>query len=519
MFYEAYLREKTLRTKLKARLQANRIAENEPVTITDLVIYSKNADYSYGESRSHSNGYQIVPVVSRLIDQIQFLADLARLHHQKQYCDLENGNYKIKNQYLNHITRLSLSEFSLYTSKPLTLQEFVLIFEQIQTIASACEENIHLLLSSFAVINETNEILNLSLYVQGGKEPKFEVFSKGAPSSIDVAYENSTNFTQQKTDLRTIGVSQFISNQDENIKTISAKSVFTIVTKGGAKYKQAVDVCRDNANMHSLSLFSDDLAARKTDAFSFIPDQVNQIVTSNSIHFTPDSRLSETVVHVDPRPEFNTHSFNSLKKEVSNSIETQSLVEKIKKYPDMKLIKSESGFTVTKPPFGSDFEVVIHQEKKLETYCPLIKKQVERANELIMKKKIDEMISNNPGSKNDGYNSIVNSSTSILLSGKFLIAKLVELCQPSMFEAFLNLECPLKQAAELIIKQSFASLSELSEGEDDMIYSIALWTKDLTFKLNNLNDKIPFPFITQLTDEVQQFDRDMKLTIAAVLTF
>ncbi len=520
MFYDAYLREKTLRSKLKARLQSSRLAENETITIKDIVIYSKNTDYSYGEAKGHNNGYQILSAPTRLIDHIQFLAELARVHHQKLYCESINDSYSIKNLYLNHITRLSLSEFSLYTLKPLTLQEFASIFEAIEKIASACEENVHLLLSTFSVINEADEILNLSLYVQGGKEPKIEVTSKGAPSCVDVSYVNTTNFTQQKTDLRTVGVSQFISNKDENIKTISGNSVFPIVTKGGAKYIQAVDICRDNANMHSLSLFSDSLAGRKADAFSFIPDQVSQIVTSNSITFTPDSRLSETVVHVDPRSDYYLHPYNSLKTEEFNSIDRENLLDKIKKYPDMEIIKSESGFSISKPPFGSDYEVVIHQEKKLENYGSIIKEQVEQANEMIMKKKIDAILLNNSASKNDDYNSIVNSSNNVLLSGKLLIANLLELCQPTIFEGFLNLKCPLKQTAELIIEQSFLSLIELAEdGEDDIIYSIALRIKDLNFKLNFLNNKAPFSFITQLTEEIKLFDRDTKLTIAAVLTF
>src|SRR5690349_15760709 len=66
-------------------------------------------------------------VLLRLLDHIQFLANIANQYHEEYFCDLIHNNYTIKKDCLNKITRLSLYEFALYTSRPLDENHFPLL--------------------------------------------------------------------------------------------------------------------------------------------------------------------------------------------------------------------------------------------------------------------------------------------------------------------------------------------------------------------------------------------------------
>src|SRR5262249_21839966 len=71
------------------------------------------------------------------------------------------------------ITRLVTNEFSLYTTYPLTLEQFTYIQEGIAQFAKELP-NVHLILGSFAVMSEGGELMNVVAHVQGGPSPQFD---------------------------------------------------------------------------------------------------------------------------------------------------------------------------------------------------------------------------------------------------------------------------------------------------------------------------------------------------------
>jgi hypothetical protein len=100
---------------------------NQDVYITDMLVTASNSKFSYGEAKDCNNSYQNndqISVLERLIDMIQTLATIANMQHKKNYCEAENGSHRLMDNCLNKITRLLLSEFSLYTSNPLKMKDF-----------------------------------------------------------------------------------------------------------------------------------------------------------------------------------------------------------------------------------------------------------------------------------------------------------------------------------------------------------------------------------------------------------
>ncbi len=145
----------------------------------------------------------------------------------------EKGQEVIKPDCLNKITRLSLHEYSFFTREPLKMQEFKILLGATQGITEKLLNNVHLLLSSFAVKMEDQIILNVSIYVQGGDDPKLEVFCKGNEADF-ISYPGLSYFTIDH-DLREgddTEVREFVVHPDRTV--ISNNTLFCIQTAGKA---------------------------------------------------------------------------------------------------------------------------------------------------------------------------------------------------------------------------------------------------------------------------------------------
>ncbi|KTD21395.1 Uncharacterised protein [Legionella londiniensis] len=377
-------KDSKLKQSLRRRLDKSKKQENLPVFIKDLVVYPENPSFSYGESKSHTNHYSSHSMINRLVDHIQSLADIANCYHKKSYClHLNDRSYKLKEDSLNKITRLSLNEFSLYGKTPLTQDEFNLVCKEVQKIAKNLQDNVHLVLSSFSVVNEKKEILNVSLYVQGGQDSKIEVISKCTASSIDVVYNNTSTFSQRPSDQ----VGRYVVDDNGSLVPVSNSSVFEIQTKGGAKYIQALDVCLDHANRHSKKQLQSQLTRDRVDVTYFIPEQVDHIVTSNSIRIENSSLISQFVLHVDPRVE------TIMPAAIDCNLDKNLLSEmELSNYKNMKIMNQQYGLKVIAPPFGSNYSVKVHEERQLNKFVPFLASYIDRENYRIMEERLDTIM-------------------------------------------------------------------------------------------------------------------------------
>jgi hypothetical protein len=78
------------------------------------------------------------------------------------------------------------------------MERFSQLIEDIYSIASQQHNNVHLLLSSVAVIYDDNQLLDMCIYVECGMEkPKLTTFCKANPSTSDFKYHEETQFFSQ----------------------------------------------------------------------------------------------------------------------------------------------------------------------------------------------------------------------------------------------------------------------------------------------------------------------------------
>lgn len=97
---------------------------------------------------------------------------------------------------LNHVTRLSLSEFSLYPSQlqgPLTHAEFTQLLESLEPELRELPENLHLIAGSIPVMNANNEVRNIAIYLECGPKATIRPFAKAVNHYTDPTYPNTKN--------------------------------------------------------------------------------------------------------------------------------------------------------------------------------------------------------------------------------------------------------------------------------------------------------------------------------------
>ena len=515
MFYHQYIINRDQWQKIIKKFEGKKIKENSPVTVQDLVVYPKDIKVRFGESKNNTNPNSNLDLLPRLIDHIKSLSQIANYYHEHAYCKPnDKGESEIKKEHLNAITRLSLSEFSLYGKKPLTLEEFARLVGAIEVLAKQTHDNVHLLLSSFSIINEENKILNISLYVQCGQNPKIDTITKGAASKIDITYENSSNFSQQKELIDSIKVAKAtpVSSYvgDDSGKTLIANnSILEIETKGGARFLQATDICLDHAVEHSKKLLLTQLD-EGIDLTHFVPEQVDHIITSNSIHLRESAKLSSSVLHVDPNPmkfhdkENKYRPINETK--VLNSNKIGSIISH---HPKMKIKSSNGKTTVSNPPFGSDFHLVAYKERKLSGFKEAIASKVKVLNERILDKQINSIL------PLKDFVTMEKEAIKTYSAADSLLQQLSSKCKPTFFEnLFETKNYYLKKAAKAIIDSSVNSLTSLGV---EILEISSSWADDLKFQLESLNKNYPNSFTTKLQDLVDNFQNEFENQRGTVL--
>lgn len=511
MFYSAYRAKRIMMDNVAKKLEQKRKLQTKPVTIKNLVVYPDDSD-TYGESAETFNISSDINIVQRLTDQVESLAQIANLHHQQAYCEqTTDGKHQLKKEHSDTITRLSLSEFSLYGKTPITLDEFTQLLTSVRAIAEKTQDNVHLLLSSFSVINEKNKILNISLYVQGGEEPKIDVITKGLASRIDVTYPEATRFSQQRLSEPTEKVSAFIIDDEGIESTISSNSIIEITTNGGAKFLQAVDVCLDHANKHSKKLLDSQVNLDAINSSDFLCEQVDQIVTSSSIKLEDNSKISTSVLHVDPRPNL---AFDEQSKDrpIDTSIPLSSeAINSVKQYSETKIVSKPGKITVTKPPFGPDYHIKIYQEQQVGRFNPEIDTCIKTINDGIIERQVKRLL-NEPSSQNlKEIESIDQIGTNTYTLANNLLQQLKEQCKPKWFEKlFKTTNYFLKLSIEAIIAKSELSLKEIKDDPRHLFLAhISPWARNMKLELNSLS-LLPNSFLKELDVAVNTFQKTVE---------
>lgn len=463
-------------------------------------------------------------MVKRLKDHILSLSQMANLYHQKAYCELKSdGQYELKQEHLNTITRLSLNEFSLYGERPLSLDEFALVVEATRELAKNTHENVHLLLSSFSVINEDKEILNVVLYVQGGKEPKIDAIVKSEASGIDISYPDSSNFSQQTTSIwellweKPAHASSYVATHQGSVT--SSNSLFEIATKGGARFVQGIDICLDNINQHSKLLLDNQLTAHNLSVDHLIPTQVDHIVTSNSVSVKEESKLSASVLHVDPRPYLVFDKRNQTRPIDGELALSSSDITSIIHYPNMTVKTTPGEITVTNPPFGSDYRCIVYQERKLEGFNPVLDSQIQTVNKQIMARKIDGLLESNLQREYEEFELLEKTGLLVQDETQALLRRLSQQCKPNFFEyLFSTQNYYLKQKAMAIIAEAKENIETYTNENSYMFLTMSSpWIRDMKLKFNNLNGGLPNSFTSEIKITTKMFQQKMEAQCSALV--
>lgn len=325
---------------------------NQDIYFRDLVL---RVNEGYGEADYLKISYKYQQAANiRLKAHIDMIFKFAQEDHRANYCDETSySTFQIKKGKENHITRLTTHEFNFYTKTPLTLSEYETLITDIQMMAARLEPNIHILLSSFAVIYKDNLIINVSIYVQGGNQPLLHIFCKNSSTQQDVNYNDKYKLFSQNNTIS----SEFISI-DTNL--IYTGSMIEITTFGGAKYLQAFDICNDLVFGHSQQQL-ERLLLNKDTINRLIPSQFEHCVSSYSINILPDKIIANNVLHVDPNVDMHKKKKFTFGKKIFDQDWITSIISN-NNYAT-KIWDTRTGYYIDNPPFGRNYFIEVLAER------------------------------------------------------------------------------------------------------------------------------------------------------------
>lgn len=290
----------------------NKAQIKTPVIIQDLVVYSpkpkpkKPFFVPLGEFDSQTAAQETQKV--RLYETIRKLTMLAAIEHKKT--NYNSTRDQIRNDRKNHITRVVTNEFLFYTRKPLTLKDFEQLQNSIYMFVKNQPKNLHLVLSSFAVVTPDHKIMNVVAHIQCGETPKMHFVVKNHPSNIDPVYKEKTVNGKEK-----ILPNISIYNSDTlnhchirvagKVHSFLFNNVIECKTLGEIKFNTCIDICldhkkrvaRDNMKRKLQSAHAHFSRHRSRELFAL---QCSHIVTSNKIGIYRHKALG-TVTHADPK--------------------------------------------------------------------------------------------------------------------------------------------------------------------------------------------------------------------------
>jgi hypothetical protein len=263
--------------------RARKLAQlNADVHIRDLILTTVRPGHGeVGNSRLSNRGCDVYSNSSydRLLAHIKIIFSFTNDEHRAQNCVvLDRDKFQIKPDKVNHVTRLCMHEFSLYTHKPLNIEEYTHLCVKIEKMAEQLEPNVHILLSLFAVKDHNDKLLNMVLFVEGGQPSVLHAFCKNTASLADVSYKNLYElFSQQNVAAEPSVASEYVSGD----QLISTGSVFEVKTQGGACYTLMIDICQDHNNAHSKRIMKRRIED-EGNPDELLPEQIEHIVSSST---------------------------------------------------------------------------------------------------------------------------------------------------------------------------------------------------------------------------------------------
>ncbi len=480
MFYKNYLSIKRMKEKLLRTLKKKEKCMNQEICIRDLLFYNANPKHSYGEYDRYRYGWRLSSALERMAAQIELIAELTNKYHQEYYCEKsDDGCYRIKKECSNKVTRALLNEFFLYLIRPITLAEYDILLGAILDIAKKQHENVHLMLSSIPVAVE-NKVLNMTLYIQCGSEPKIESIVKARADKVDLDFPNKRNYQQQApTDISNVRISAYPCAEDG--LTIPNNSVFNVTTAGGAQYTQAVDVCLDHGRMHSKRVLQQGKMHECTS--EILPAQVDHVLTSNSIYVVEEAKISPSFVQIDPR--FTKRGPVPLKgdkfslKNVAASL--------LKKYPLTKITRKWKHIKVTKPPFGADFVCVPQEERRLKGFSadlqPLVQSHNKRVRNNLCQKDLELFYE-----ETKAYDVIVGKYDAETAKIEQLFSTLLDKCRYSYLQYLFNTgKYKRREKLGSIIKKSIYNFELIKQDPADLMHHTDVLLRNLKVELEHAN--------------------------------
>lgn len=315
-------------------------------------------DYSEGEPEPLSQAEETSAdkrydqaALLRLIQHIKFLAVFADEYHKNFYCEqpVNDDKPKIKDDCLDNITRLLTSEFSFYSAHPMEIELFSELLTAIQDIARLGHENVHLLLSSFAVLNERKELINMSLYVECGQNPRINLIAKSVAAEFDPDFNKQFTIFKPKKNDPQHSLASF-SRMGRDI--VATNGVFDVATASGAKYTQCLEVCAEYTQRRAKKI----LRNRSEE-----PVLTDHLVTSNTMLIDSEDNIVPTVTQIDP----GVTPFLLIEK--NDSLETTAFEKSFSQFEKTKLGREPTGdYVITDPPFGGNYKIRVGEPYELD---------------------------------------------------------------------------------------------------------------------------------------------------------
>lgn len=386
---------------------------NQSVTITDLVVkeFADNSrreyERSYGKGEWESNidanelqsSKERSTAISQFCNHINLLANIANKYHEEKYFTSTTDGVKINHEDKNKITRLLLNEFSLYQKyKPFTVGEFKNIVQSMEKMASKLHENLHLMLATVPVMDESNRVYNFAIHIQCGVNPQFNIFAKSFPHENDPKYPNTTNYgykirtdEEEYFDLmnkieRTVAM-QLPFDQKEELSAVKFAGVFKCQTVGGAEFFQGVDICQDHTFKVAKNYFEKDISLQIEDRINIlIPKQISHIVVSASVDpirshgLSGDTHISIADTKVQYKEKNNSNQFNEDINQFPSNITDLS-------HGKTKVVLQKNKTIIENPEFGRDLIISAYQPHQLDSVQKSLADKIDLHNKSVKEKR------------------------------------------------------------------------------------------------------------------------------------
>lgn len=361
---------------------------NADVHVRDLILTTIRPGHGeVGTSPSNNRGYDMYlkATYDRLLAHIKTIFSFANEEHRGQNCvALGQGKFQIKPDKVNYVTRLCMHEFSLYTHEPLSIEEYTHLCVTIEKMAEQLEPNVHILLSSFAIKNNSGKLFNTVLFVEGGQPPILHSFCKNTSSLADVNYENAYQlFSQQNVAAEPSIASEYVAGE----QLVSTESVFEVTTLGGACYTQMIDICQDHINAHSKRIMERRIQ-ENGNPDELLPEQIEHIVTSSTTGPNFANSLSSGIVHADSNPhDYMLKGYRTLGATTLDEATLKRIIDP--DYPNMSIITHDQRYEIQNPPFGPPYTIDILKDRPAFKYEDEFQALIRVHNQRVIKRKAE----------------------------------------------------------------------------------------------------------------------------------